>query len=248
MTLKIQAQIALLLTVTMTTYAQKPDSTIAKTMFSGSIMATNNGFSIVPTFSLNSPAAVINLSWRKKKLSFEPDIRLVPDGSKGGLLFWLRYRLVDNKKFSLRVGAHPAFSFIRREVTDNNVSSEITEMLRFVAFEVVPNYKIKPNWSVGAMYLQGHGLQSHGPQNTHVLFLNSSISNIKVGGDFRLHIIPVIYFLDVDGNFGKYFTATEILSNTKWPFSIQSSINKTISSNLPGNKDFMWNVGLTYSF
>jgi hypothetical protein len=230
-------------------YAQKEaDSTKATTTFSGSVTATNNGFSIVPTFSLNSPAAIINLSWRRKKISFEPDIRLVPDGSKGGMVFWLRYRLIENKKFSLRVGAHPAFSYIRRTVTDNGVSTEITEMLRFAAFEVVPNYQITPNWSVGAMYLQGHGLQSHGPQNTHVLFLNTGITNINLGGDFRFHFIPIVYFLKVDNSVGKYFTATAILSNKKLPVSIQGTINQTISSNIAGNQDFMWNVGLTYSF
>ncbi len=229
-------------------YAQTADSTQKITTISGSLGVTNNGFAIIPTFSLNSPAAIINLSWRKKKLSFEPDIRLVPDVSKGGMVFWLRYRLVENKKFSLRVGAHPAFSYIHRTVIDNNTSTQITEMLRFAAFEVVPNYRISPNWSVGAMYLQGHGLQSHGPQNTHVLFLNTAISNINVGGDFRFTFIPVVYFLKVDNSVGKYFTATAILSNKKWPFSLQSAINKTFSSNIAGNQDFMWNVGLYYGF
>jgi hypothetical protein len=238
-----------LFVLSINSFSQKADSTKALTQFSGSITATNNGFSIVPTFSLNSPAAIINLSFRKNKLSFEPDFRLVPDGSKGGLLFWLRYRLIEENKFSLRVGAHPAFSFIRRTITDNSgLSTNITEMLRFVAFEVVPNYKIKPNWSVGAMYLRGHGLQSHGPQNTHVLFLNTSISNINVGGDFRFHFIPVFYFLNVDTSYGKYFTATGILSKKNLPFSLQAAINKTITSDIAGNQDFMWNVGLTYSF
>ena len=181
---------------------------------------TNNDFAIIPTFSLNSPAVIVNLSWRKKKFSFEPDVRLVPDGSKGGLLFWLRYRLVDNKKFSLRVGAHPAFSYIHRTVTDNGISTEITEMLRFAAVEIVPSYRITPHWNVGAMYLQGHGLQTHGPQNTRVLFLNSAISNIKITGDFRFTFVPVVYFLNTDGFIGNYFTTTGILSNTKLPVSL----------------------------
>jgi hypothetical protein len=233
---------------TLTSFSQKTDSTIVPTKFSGSITLTNNGFAIIPTFSLNSPAAIVNLAWRTNKFSIEPDIRLVPDGTKGGFLFWLRYRLVEQKKFSLRVGGHPAFSFVRKTVTDNGVNREITEMLRFAAVEIVPNYQITPHWSIGAMYLEGHGLQNHGPQTTRVLFLNTNISNIKLGGDFRFTFIPVVYFLNTDNSTGNYFTATGILSNTKLPFSLQSTINQTLSSNIAGNQDFMWNVGLTYAF
>jgi hypothetical protein len=229
-------------------FAQKSDSTQAISSFSGSVGLTNNGFSIIPTFSLNSPAVMINLAWRKNKLSFEPDFRLVPDASKGSLLFWLRYRLVEEKKFSLRVGVHPAFSLIRKTITENGADKEITEMLRFAAVEVVPNYQITPNWSIGAMYLNGNGLQKHGPQTTHVLFLNTVISNINLGGDFRFQFIPVIYFLNLDGNTGDYFTATAIFSKKSSPFTLQGTINQTLKSNIPNNRDFMWNVMLSYRF
>ena len=68
-------------------YAQQADSTQNTINFSGSVGITNNGFSIIPTFSLNSPAFIILPSWRKKRFSFDPDIRLVPNGSKSGLFF-----------------------------------------------------------------------------------------------------------------------------------------------------------------
>jgi hypothetical protein len=239
---------SILFSISQFSQAQTADSTSKITTFSGSVGITNNGFSIIPTFSLNSPATIINLAWRKKKFSVEPDIRLVPNLSKGGFLFWLRYRIVDNKKFSLRVGAHPAFSLIRRTVNDNGKSHEITEMLRFAAFEVAPNYQIKPNWGVGALFLNGNGLQKHGPQTTYVLFLNTSITNVKIGGDFRFHFIPMVYFLNLDGFRGDYLTATGILANTKIPFTLSYTFNKTIKSNIPDNRDFMWNVGLNYNF
>jgi hypothetical protein len=226
--------------------ADSTDSTQNLTTFSGSVGITNNGFSIVPTFSLNSPAVIMNFAWRKKRLSFEPDFRLVPDASKGGLLFWLRYKLVDKEKFSLRVGAHPAFSLVRKTVIDNGQSLNITEMLRFAAWEVVPTYRINPNWSVGAVYLQGNGLQNHGPQTTHVVFLNTVISNIKLGDDFRLQLIPVVYFLNLDGYKGYYTTGTVALSHKKLPFNVQYTFNKTFEANIPNNRDFMWNVMVNY--
>ncbi len=232
----------------LTIIAQTKDSTNTLHSFSGSIGITNNGFSIVPTFSLNSPASIINVSLRRNKFSIDPDIRLVTNGSKGGMVFWFRYRLIENKKFNLRVGTHPAFSYVRRLAPINNKETEITEMMRFAAIEVAPNYQISPNLGLGLYFLKGHGFQKHGPQNTNVLFLNAPITNLKLSQNMRFSVIPSVYFLDIDETAGKYFTGTAILSNTKTPFSIQSSINKTFTSNVAGNRDFMWNVMLVYNF
>lgn len=230
------------------TIAQSPDSTKNISTFSGSVGITNNGFSIIPTFSLNSPAFVANLSFKKNRFSFEPDIRLVPNAKNGGLIWWLRYRLVDTKKFGLRVGTHPAFTLIRRTDTENGTTKEITEMLRFIAFEVVPSYQFNNKFGVSAMYLQGNGLQKHGPQLTQVLFLNSSITNIGLGKNLTFNLFPSIYFLFTDGYRGDYLTVTGALAHKKLPFSLQSTINQTFSSEVPGNKDFMWNITLNYNF
>jgi hypothetical protein len=229
-------------------HAQQADSIPSKTIVSGQVGITNNGFSIVPSFSLNSPAVLLMGSVRKNKISFEPDIRLVPDASKGGLLFWLRYRLVDKDKFKLRLGAHPAFSFVHRNITANGNTTRITEMLRFLAFEVVPSYQIQPNWGVSAMYLQGHGMQSHGPQLTRVLFLNTNISNLPLSNNLRFHLFPTVFFLYTDGKQGDYFSLTGVLAHKKLPFTLQGTINQTFQSNVPNNQDFMWNVMLAYNF
>lgn len=229
-------------------HVKPADSTQTTSTLSGSVGITNNGFSIVPTFSLNRPAAIMNFYWRKKRFSFDPDIRLVPDASKGGFLFWFRYRLIDQKKFSLRVGVHPAFSLVTRTVNENGTSMEITEMLRFAAAEIVPNYQITPNWGISAVFLHGSGLQRHGPQRTNVLFLNNSISNINLGGDLRLLLVPTVYLLYVDRHQGSYFSAAAILSKKSLPFTLQSTINHTLRSNIPGNMNFMWNVMVAYNF
>lgn len=229
-------------------FGQHTDSTKSVSTFSGSVGITNNGFSIVPTFSLNRPAAIMNFYWRKKRFSFDPDIRLVSNASKGGFIFWFRYRLIEQKRFTLRVGVHPAFSLVRKTIMDNGANAEITEMLRFAAAEIVPTYQITPHWTIGAVYLHGNALQNRGPQSTNVLFLNNSFSNINIGGDFRLTLVPTVFFLNVDGKTGSYFSGTTILGKKSVPFTIQSTINQTFKSNVPGNKNFMWNVMLAYNF
>lgn len=228
--------------------SEATDSIPTATTFTGSIGITNNGFSIIPIFSLNNPAAVIILSLRKNKFSFEPDFRLVPNVSKGGMLFWLRYHAIERKKFSLRLSLHPAFSFIRRTVMEDGKEIEITEMLRFLTSEIVPVYKITPDWNISASYLQGNGLQNHGPQTSHVLFLNTSVSNMNIGGNFRFQIIPSVYYLFLDDAVGKYVTATGIVSHKKSPFTLSSTFNKTLKSDIAGNKDFLWNITLGYNF
>lgn len=229
-------------------FSQTADSTQNMTIFSGSVGITNNGFSIIPSFSLNSPAVIANLAWRKKRFSFEPDIRLTPNANKGGMLWWLRYRLVDKQKFTFRVGAHPAFTLIRRPVTENGTTKDITELLRFAAFELVPSYQISKNFGVSAMYLQGHGLQKHGPQLTNVLFLNTAITNMGLGKNLVFNLFPSVFFLKTDGHRGDYLTVTGVLAHKKLPFSLQSTINQTFKSDVPDNQIFMYNVSLNYNF
>ncbi len=229
-------------------WSQEVSETKNATIFSGSVGFTNNGFSIIPTFSLNSPAFVTNLSIRKNKFSFEPDLRLVPNAEKGGLIWWLRYRLVDGDKFGFRIGTHPAFTLIRETVSQNNTTKEITELLRFVAFEAVPSYQINKKLGVSAMYLQGNALQIHGPQLTRVLFLNTNITDIGISKNIFFNIFPSIYFLYTDGYRGDYLTVTGALNHKNLPFSLQSTINQTFKSNIPGNNNFMWNVTLNYNF
>lgn len=217
--------------------------------FSGSIGLTTNGFSIIPTFSLNSPATMLNLAWKKKKLSFEPDIRLVPNLSKGSLIWWLRYQAIQKPKWGLRTGAHPAFSLIRREDVTSGTSKEITEMLRFLAFEVVPHYKISPHLEVSAMYLEGHGLQKHGPQTSRVVFLNTAMTSIPLNrSGLHFGLFPTFFYLNVDGNQGTYLSGTARISHKNSPFGFQGTINQTLKSDIPNNQNFMWNVTLTYHF
>lgn len=247
---RLQNSIFLLLFIftSLLSFGQTPDSTNSTSTFSGSVGLTNNGFSIIPSFSLNSPAIVSTLSFRKKKFSFDPDIRVALDAQNGGFIWWFRYRLIDNKKFGFRVGTHPAFTLIKRQDTENGKTTEITEMLRFIAFEAVPSYQFNNHFGVSAMYLQGNALQKSGPQQTSVLFLNTAITNIGLSQKLYLNLFPTVFFLNTDGYKGSYLTATVAVGHKKSPFSLQSTINQTFTSNVPGNKDFMWNVTLSYNF
>ena len=227
--------------------AQQLDSTKPVTVFNGNFSLTTNGFSIIPTFSLNSPALITQMSWRRRKFSVDPDIRLTPNFKKGSMILWFRYYPLEKKRFSLRVGAHPAMNLqVRTLVDSTGAATEISQMRRFLAWELAPSFRITKNWTIGLYYLQGNGLQDDGPQTTHFINLGSAITNLRLSPRMRLAIFPAVYYLNLDGNDGFYVTGTVDLSHTRWPLSLSGSINQTLTSNIPGNKIFMWNISLNY--
>ena len=222
------------------------DSTIVPTQFSGNIGITNNGFSIIPTFSFNSPAIISQMSWKKNKFSIEPDIRLAPDGTKGSILLWFRYNLINAGNFSLRSGIHPAVNWFPKNILVNENITEIYQLRRFLAWELAPSLKINKHFNTGVHYLQGNGLQQDGARTTHFVNLFISMSDINLSKQLKFNFVPSFYYLYLDKKEGTYFTATSSISHKKYPFSVQSTINKTIQTKIEGGKEFLWNIAFVH--
>ena len=228
----------------------KNDSVVVKSNFSGLVGLTSNGLSIIPTFSLNAPAYNFLLSVSKNKFSFDPDIRMTLDGRKGSMVFWFRYKAVTSKKYSLGVGAHPAFNIQTREILDprNRQLSEISQLRRFIAAEINQGYQVSNNLRVGVYYLKGFGLQNDAVKSSHFLTLNTTISNVKLGGGTSLQFTPQFYYLKLDKEDGFFYTHTISISKKDLPFLLQSTINKDIKTNITGGDRLQWNISLFYSF
>ena len=228
----------------------KNDSVVVKSNFSGLVGLTSNGLSIIPTFSLNAPAYNFLLSVSKNKFSFDPDIRMTLDGRKGSMVFWFRYKAVTSKKYSLGVGAHPAFNIQTREILDprNRQLSEISQLRRFIAAEINQGYQVSNNLRVGVYYLKGFGLQNDAVKSSHFLTLNTTISNVKLGGGTSLQFTPQFYYLKLDKEDGIFYTHTISISKKNLPFLLQSTINKDIKTNITGGDRLQWNISLFYSF
>lgn len=218
------------------------------TIFSGNIGITNNGISIIPAFAFNAPAANFIFSVRKNRFSFDPDIRFASTLTKGGMLFWFRYRFIQDKPFTLSAGVHPALNFMPRQILDNGKPLNVIQARRFMAQELVPSYKISNHFSITLYYLHGNGFQPDGPRNTHFISFIPSINKIHLTQSYMFSLQPSLYYLKLDKTAGTYFAANATLEKDGLPFILQSTINKTIKSNLAGNKDFMWNITLSYIF
>lgn len=227
-----------------TSFAQQKDST---NYFKGSVSITNNGISLVPTFSLGKPAAIFNLALGRGRLSFEPDMRFSLEGKPWSFLFWWRYKLVQSKKIRLTLGAHPAMNFKSSAVILNGVSKNLIIARRYLAGELSPNYILSKNISVGMYYLYSRGLDPDAPRNTHFITLNSNFSNIKLPNEFYIKFTPQVYYLKQDKLDGYYCTASMTLAKQHFPLSLSAIVNKTIRTDIV-SKNFVWNLNLVYSF
>ena len=229
-------------------FSQMPDSLKRIRYFSGTLSVTNNGISIVPSFSLGKPAAIFIFSLAQKRFSFEPDLRFSLTGKPWSFLFWGRYQIVAKEKFKLNTGAHLGLNFKTSVLPVNGDSSETTVARRYLAGELFPRFLLSKNISVGIYYLYSHGLDAGTIKNTNFLTLNFSFSNIKLSDQFFMRIYPQFYYLKLDAQDGFYFTSAFTIARKNFPLFISAIINKTITSNITGNKNFVWNLSLNYSF
>jgi hypothetical protein len=216
---------------------------------SGNVGVTNNGISIIPTFSLQAPAFNATMSISKGgRFSIDPDLRLTFDGTKGGGMIWFRYQLVKDKRFQFRLGAHPAMNLALKSITENGKTWTITQYRRFLATEIAPSYTVSKHLQLGFYYLHGNGLQNDGPISTHFVNFSTALLDLPLGGNYAMNIVPQVYYLQVDKEDGFYSTGNLVLLNKKSPFSLMGTYNKEIRTNITGSRNLDWNVTLMYSF
>lgn len=228
--------------------AQSVDSTSKLLHINGVIGVTNNGISIIPTFSLNAPAAIFNFFIRRNRFSFDPDMRVTLDGKKGGMLFWFRYDFVRSKNFKLGAGIHPAYNLALRTIEENDKMWEITQARRFIAYEVAPSFTLSKYLSIGPYLLRGMGLQKDGPRSTYFLALNTNITRFPIARHVRFSWTPQGYYLNIDGQDGFYLANHFRISHDQFPVALSSIMNKEIKTRIEGSKNFAWNLVLSYSF
>jgi len=234
--------------MTFITHAQETEIVNPSRHIGGGVTVTNNGISLLPTFTLGKPAAIFDLSVGGEKLSFDPQFRFALDGKPWVFILWWRYKLLNNEKFRVHVGAHPAIMFRTIPVTTDGETTDVLEALRCVAGEFAPNYMLTKNISIGMYYLYGHGFQDNAVQNSHFLTLNSNFSNIRLSEKFYMKFYPQVYYLWMDKEDGFYITASLTLARRDFPLAIQTIVNQPFTTIIAGGDDFVWNVSLIYSF
>ncbi|MDF2157228.1 hypothetical protein [Algoriphagus sp. CAU 1675] len=212
----------------------------------GSVTATNNGISLIPSFTLGRPAVFFDMSFGGERLSFDPMFRFAMDGKPWTFVFWWRYKVIKKEKFTLSAGIHPAFMFAEKDVIIGNGTETMLTTRRFIAREIVPTFKLSSRVSLGLYYLHGNGFDPDSPKSSDFVGVNTSITNLPLFRDLSINMNPQFYFLKVDNDRGTYVTSTFTLKKKDFPLAFQSVINQKIKSEVAG-EDLVWNIGLVYS-
>lgn len=239
----------LFMTISPMVTAQKKDST-AVSSFGGAVTIQNKGISTIPNLTLGKPAAIFDLKVGRK-LTFEPQFRFSLKGKPWAMVFWWRYNPTISDKFSLSFSANHSLSFKDIDTYTDTVSAssrEIIRTTRYVAAAITPNYRINNYLNVSMYWFYTRGIESFITQNTYMVALRPGISNIPVLKGFVARIGPEVYYLKMDDHSGYYFNASLSISKKNFPLSVSALLNKTLKSGIPSEYDFLWNVGLTYTF
>ena len=98
---------------------------------SGKAHLTNNGISLIPTFSLEKPATIFDFSFSSNKISFDPELSFSLEGKPWFFLFWWRYKIINNKKFNLKLGINPSLDFKEKTLySANGIKKKIISSLK----------------------------------------------------------------------------------------------------------------------
>ncbi len=231
--------------------AQEADSSGAVLQVSGSVTATNNGFSLVPTFTLGDPALIGIVSVQGRgRLSFEPQFRFALEGLKPwSIIFIWRYRLVEGARFGLKVGTHvPALNFINWHGTRDGEEEEVIQARRFFpVLELLPEYRFGEGFALSMYYAYARGREKSVDKDHHFLSLRPVFRKFPLSKGWELAFSPEIYYLriaDIDG----FYTAGSLrLSREGFPLSLAFMYNRSISTRI-ADTDYEWSLNLTYTF
>jgi hypothetical protein len=75
-----------------------------------------------------------------------------------------------------------------------------------------------------------------------------TFSNIPISRNVVVRIVPEVYYLKMDDKSGVYFNSRFLISKKNFPLSISGLTNKSLKTDIPSEYDFLWNVGLSYTF
>ncbi len=228
-------------------FSQIADSTKAHFTVNGAVTITNSGISVIPTFTLGKPATIFDFVLRKKKFSFEPQLRFaIEDLKPWSFIFWLRYKVTDSKKFKMGIGVHPSTVFGNTIITENGVSRDVITVKRYWAGDLNPTLFLSKDVNIGLYYLYARGLED-AVKHTNYVGLNSNFTNIKINNGVFMKASPQLYYLKIAEKDGYYFTSTFTVAKKNFPLALSSIINKKIKSNIT-SEDFVWNISLIYSY
>jgi hypothetical protein len=215
--------------------------------FTGAVTVQSKGISTIPNLTLGKPAAVFDMKLGRK-LTFEPQFRFALDGKPWAMVFWWRYYATISNKFKITLHTNYSFSYKSiNSYTSSGVTQEIIRTTRYLVGAIAPSYQVNSYAGIGMYFFYNRGIEKFITRNTLMVSFRP-VTNIPFGKNMNVRISPEIYHLTLDDNNGLFFNASFSMSRKNFPLSVSGLINKPIKSDIPSEYDFLWNVGLSYTF
>jgi hypothetical protein len=216
--------------------------------FTAAVTIQSKGISTIPNLTLGRPAIAFDLKLGRK-LTFEPQFRFALDGKPWAMVFWWRYYQSIGDKF--KVTYHTNYSLSYKTInsyTSTGSSQEMIRTTRYLVGAIEPNYRINNYVGVGAYLFYNYGMETFITRNTYMVSFRPTFSNIPIVKDVTLSIVPEIYSLIMDKDEGVFLNSRFLIRKKNFPLAFSGLINKPLKSTIPSDYDFLWNVGLTYTF
>lgn len=240
----------LFLFISSTLIAQEEEiATDQITNFSAVVTVQNKGISTIPNLTLGDPAIIFDMKMGRK-LTFEPQFRFsLKDGKPWAIVLWGRYYASISDKFKMTVHANHSFSY--KAITLFNADGTERDVIRtnrYLVGALSPNYQLNKYIGIGAYLFYSYGMETNMTKNTFMYSFRPSISNIPISKSIVFSAVPEVYLLKMDENEGYFFNSRFQVKKKGSPFSFSALVNKPIHSNIPSEYDFLWNVGVSYTF
>lgn len=229
--------------------AQKNDSTSARiNSFGGAVTIQSKGISTIPNLTLGKPAAVFDMRVGRK-LTFEPQFRFALDGKPWAMIFWWKYTSQISNKLRLNYTTNYSLSYKAMSYyTSTGTSQEIIRTTRYFAAGLEPNFQVNKYLGIGVYLFYTYGVEEFITKNTYMVSFRPGISNIPFAKNTTARITPEVYYLKMDDKEEVYLNARFSINKKNFPLSVSGLINKPLKSDIPSDYDFLWNVGLSYTF
>ncbi|WP_372652005.1 hypothetical protein [Draconibacterium sp.] len=241
--------IALVLIISSSVIAQENNDTENKTTnFSSVVTVQNKGISTIPNLTLGKPAVIFDMKLGRK-LSFEPQFRFsLEDGKPWAMVLWWRYYGSVSERFKLTYHANYSLSFKTIALYNADGSDrEVNRTNRYLTGAITPGYQLNKYIGLGAYLFYARGIDPYIIKNTYLASFQPTISNIPLFKSFVARVRSEVYFLKM-GEDGVFFSTRFFIRNKNSPFSLSGLITQPIDSTIPSDYDFLWNVGVSYTF
>jgi hypothetical protein len=228
--------------------AAQKDSTRYKPELSGIVILTSNGISQIPAYSLDKPAISAFFYLKLKRFSYEPDINYGIDGRPWGIGNSFMYLVMDKKKLKFKSGLALGLAFSYPEVLQSGEMVKINKSERYLIAKLIPSYLISKKTTVSLIYWNARNLEQKSINSINFLSAVLSTSNVLLSQKIYCSIFPQIFYLNVDGEDGLFFSPMAEFGIKNFPLYLSSQVNASLYKNMTSDAAFRWNVALNYKF